>query len=374
MAVSDAVTARAMATYHKRSVQAIVRGMGDINALLRLMLKRKPQQIRWGGHGDSFEWVVAKLEQTAEWTTGELGSRTFEEVDPAQKASLDYCFLEKTYGVGEATIKTNRARGFAKLVDLQAEAAREAQMAMYRSIVDAIYSDSDGSKNNGPAGLRKIVGDAYNTTGNVTVGADEAYAGITMNTSAISSYSAKKAGWDQKWWAPEAIAIDEIPGTANNTWSADCLDALAWAPVALSRTSDVAGTSKIIRPDLALMASDPYVALWQKLVDIKGTGGTISLTREDFQNVGIHNVIFGPLTCVLDSEVPDDSGSEERVFVLDSKAFVIETCNTKAEGLIEQQFDADDPKTVGAVGVYKSNMGLRCETPSTVGVVVGCND
>jgi len=372
MAVSDAVAARAMATYHKRSVDVVVRGMGEINALLRLILNRK--KIKWDGHGDKFEWAVGKLEEEAEWYSGELGTNTFEELDPAQKASLAYCFLKKTYGVGEATIKTNRANGYAKLVDLQAENAREAQMAMYRSIVAALYSDAAGtSKESGPAGLRTITANAYSSATAVTVDAGQSYAGITMNTSAISAWSANKAGFDQKWWAPEVIDIDELPG-GTSKWSTDCLIALAWMPMAMAMTQDVSGTGKITTPDLALMNTDPFFAVWVKLIGYKGAAGPINLTNEDFKNVGIRNVLIGDLTCVLDTAVPADASGYERVFVLDSKQFVLETLNTKAEGLIENEFDSKDPKVDGAVGIYRSNLGLRISTPSAAGCVTGCND
>ncbi len=71
--------------------------------------------------------------------------------------------------------------------------------------------------------------------------------------------------------------------------------------------------------------------------------------------------------------MPDDINSIERVFVLDTDAFYMDSLNTKSEGLIEGEWQADDAKVVGGVGVYKSNWGIVCKTPQAVGCITGCN-
>jgi len=376
MSASDAQTARGMATRHKRSVKAVVQGIGHINALLRRMIKGN--QIKYGCYGDAIDWYVRKLDETATWSSGELGSRTFEEKDPIDKATLDMCFIDRTYGVSEASIKTNRAAGAEKIYDIQKENARVAQSAMYRAFTAALYSTSDGSKANGPAGLREICSDPLETSNYAATSANTTYAGIiNSGTSAIAAYAKNKASFANKYWAPELISVHDVPGAAASpAWSTDCIIDLAFMPVAMGRTKDISGTGKIVKPDIALMNVDPFNALWAKLISYKGAAGPINLSDTDFDSVGIRNVLVGPLTCVYDENVPDDANTTalEVVYIVDSSAFTIHTCNTKAEGLVEGEWKQDDPEIVGGVGVYKSNMCLCIDSPVCAGAIVGCNN
>lgn len=374
MPISDAQTAQGMATRHRRSVKAVVQGIGHINALLRKCIKGN--QVKWGGYGSKFEWYVRKLDETASWSTGQLGSRTFEEKDPIDKAELDYCFLDATYGVGEASIKTNRAAGAEKIYDIQKENARVAQSSIYRAMTTALYSNSDGSVANGPAGLRTICGNPIETTNAIVIAASSAYAGITMNSSAIAAYTAAKGGFSNTYWAPECIGIQELPHISGDKWSTDCIAALYFVANGMARTIDVSGTGKIVRPDLALMNIDPFNALWAKIVAAKLAAGPISMTDKDFDSVGIKNVVVGPITCVYDENVPADANTTplEIVFIVDSSAFVIETLNTKSDGLVEGEWKQDDPEITGGIGVYKANLGYRIDSPVSAGAIVGCND
>ena len=378
MGVTNALTAQGMATRHRRSVKAMVDGAGKINALLRRMIKGKGQ-IKWGGYGDGFDWYVRKVEETAEWNSGQLSTRTFEEKDPVAKATLNYCFIDRTYGVGEKSIKSNRAVGDNKIYDIQKENARIAQAALYRAFVEAIYSSSDGSVANGPAGLREICSDPLETSNKIIYTANTTYAGIANGaTSAVNAYAANKASLANNYWTPENISIHEVPGvSASPKWSVDCIVALAYMEMAMARTIDTSGTGKVIKPDMALMNTHAYNGLWGKLIAAKLAAGPISLSDSDFDSVGITNVKVGGLTCVHDENVPDDANTTalEVVYVLDSKSFVIETLNTKSEGLIEGQWKGnDDPEMAGGIGVYKSNLAFRIDSPVSAGAIVGCND
>jgi len=385
MSISDAQTAQGMATFHRRSVKAVVQGIGHINALLRRMIKNN--QIKWEGYGKSFDWYVRKVDNTASWTNGQLGSRTFEELDPMDEATLSYCYLDATYGIGEASIKSNRAGGIAKIYDIQAENARIAQSSIYRAITAALYSRAAGTVASGPAGLRTICGDPYgvnSTSGVVNIVQNYTYAGIcnSSTSAAISAYAAGKASFTNKYWAPEVLDVHECPtGNATATsrkWSTDCLNNLSFITNAMQRTQDISGTGKSVKPDLALMNIDPYNAMWALLISGKLAAGPILLDK-DFDKVGITNVVVGPLTCVYDENVPTDeaagnAGAHEMVFVLDSKAFVLETQNTKAEGLVEGEWKTKDPEIVGGIGVYKSNLGLRIDSPVSAGCILGAHD
>ena len=103
MAVADAVTAQGMATRHRRSVKAVVSGLGEINALLAKIIKNN--RIKWNGYGTHAVWYVRKLKETSDWVSGQLGSRSFEEKDPMDEATVPYCFIDETYGVSEKSIK-----------------------------------------------------------------------------------------------------------------------------------------------------------------------------------------------------------------------------------------------------------------------------
>ena len=379
MGATDALTAQGMATRHRRSVKAVVQGIGHINALLRRVTKRKGG-VKYGSYGDGFDWFVRKVDEVAEWGSGQLGVRTFEEKDPIAKATLEMCFMDRTYGVSEKSIKTNRAAGDNKIYDIQKENARVAQSAIYRAITTALYSNSDGTVANGPAGFRTILGNPYESGDAIAIAANSTYAGIANgSTSAISAYAAGKTSFTNKYWAPEAIGVHEYGHIAGDKWTTDCIAGIEHMAVAMARTKDISGTGKIVRPDLALMDVDPFNALWAKMITYKGAAGPINLSDKDFDKVGIQNLLIGGITAVYDENVPDDtaaggSGYEMIIFV-DSDAFVIETCNTKSEGLIEGQWQGNtNPEIVGGVGVYKTNMGFRIDSPVCAGVIVGCND
>jgi len=378
MGLSDAKTAQGMATRHKQSVKAIVQGIGHINALLARMLKNN--QIKWAGYGDGFDWYVRKLDETASWTNGQLGSRTFTEKDPIDKATLDYCFLDATYGIGEASIKSNRAAGDNKIYDIQKENARVAQSAMYRAIVGAIFSNSDGTVANGPAGLRTITCDCISTSSHCTSASTSmSYAGIPFFTStgvASAFYSRTHASYpfDHKYWAPLVFEASDTPGLTSPEWSTMCFRILNWATNYMKRTADVTGTGKIIQPDLALMNTDPWNAMWARLID-KQVSYNTPISDKALTVAGFTNVKVGPLTLVYDENVPDDANTTplERVFIVDSKSFVLETLNTKSEGLVEAEWKTDDPEIVGGIGVYKSNMGLRIDSPVSAACITGCD-
>ena len=376
MGLSEAQTAQGMATRHRKSVKAIVAGLVEVNALLAKMLKGN--RIKWGGYGTMFDWYVRKLKETSSWTTGQLGSRTFTERDPMANPTLPYCFLDETYGVSEKSIKTNRAAGNEKIYDIQKENAEVAKSAMYRAIVDSLYSNGADDPLE-PVGLAAIVGDAYESTATITVTAGKAYAGITLTTSGVSStsndatYSAD--GWDNSYWFPWVRGTAAIASEDGTTpaWSTDCVKDLAWMEHKMQRTADKSGTGKILKPDMALLDSFCWGKLIALLTQSQTTYnvplGTVAPELANFSAIKV-----GGLDVVYDENVPKDVGGKGRPFILDSRAFVIETCNTKSEGLVEGQWKQNDPEVIGGVGTYKSNMGLRCSTPLAVGCIVGCDD
>ncbi len=375
MSASDAAIAQGMATRHKRSVKAIVAGVGEINALLAKMMK--PGRIKFGGFGTHFLWQVRKLKETSSWVSGQLGTRSFEEKDPQDQATLPYCYIDETYGVSEKSIKSNRGGGEMKLYDIQKENARNAQSSLYRAFADALYSN--GSDTLVPVGLFGVLGDCYATSGNLTVSA-YSYGGITVAVSgaAVDNWlydSTDQAVFTKEYWYPVLADIDEIPNIPGTPkWSTHSIHALNAMARRMWRTADVSGTSEIIKPDMALLDDTLYSSLISLLItsqkDVAGVPvGTTDPTLAKFTTVRV-----GTLDVVYDPNVPKDSGSVSRAIVLDSDAFYIESQNTKGEGLIEGEWTMKDPKVVGGIGMYKSNWGLVCKTPQAVGCIVGNND
>lgn len=372
MSASDAAIAQGMATRHKRSLKVIVAGIGEINALLAKMMK--PGKIKWNGFGTHFTWNVRKLKEESSWNSGQLGTRSFEEKDPMDEATLPFCYTDETYGVGEKSIKSNRAAGDNKIYDIQMENARNAQSALYRAFVSALYSD--GSDAQVPVGLTAIIGDAYEDTDNITTAAGYSYGGIEVAASAMTAWNKlySTAGFTNEYWFPVLIDQAEIPGgPATPLWSTHAVYHLAWMTKQMSRTADVSGTGKIIKPDMALMGTDPFTSLVNLMAISQKNVAGVPVGTKDPSLADFTTIRVAGLDCVYDENVPDDTNDVERVIVLDAKTFRIESQNTKTEGLIEGKWKADDPSVVGGVGMYKSNWGLLCETPQAVGCITGCN-
>lgn len=371
MSVLDAQTAQGMATRHIKSVKPVVAGMEKVNVLLGKMMKR----IKYGGYGTHSIWHVRKNFEEAQWVSGQLASRSFEEKDPVDEATLPFCFIDATYGVSEKSIKTNRAAGNMQIYNIQKENAMIAQQSLYRAWASAIFSN--GTNTLKPVGLAGVVGDCYETTNAPTVAATKAYAGITLTTNGVSAYSANYStmGWDNEYWYPICESIDGLPGMLDSAdqWSEGAIYALTWIEQMMTYSSDASGTGDTLRPDTAVMAEDPYVSLLNQLSKSQKTYN-VPLGSKDPVLANFPHVYVGNLACVRDDNTPDDSGSVERIFVFDSNAFFIHTLNKKSEGLIEGEWKADDPEVVGGVGVYKSNAAIICKTPKAVGCIVGCND
>lgn len=378
MGLNEAIVAQGMATRHKRSVPALVKGFSGVNGLLNKMLKNN--KIKWGGYGVNFDWYAGKLNDTATWSSGQLGTRTFEEKDPAAIATLPYCLIDATYGVSEKSIKSNRAAGENKIYDIQAENAANAQHSIYNAFATAMYYGGTDTKV--PVGLVGVLGgnkSPYWTADTTLVHtAAASYAGIAMvGGSNITAWAANKASYANAYWAPEVICSQAMPtGIAASKihWTTGGILHLADMESSMAMSSDMTGTGDAIKPDMAFMRLAQYQALIGQLVTSMVTYN-VQLADQDLLSVGIKNVKVGGITAVYDTNVPLDntySGGTgyPMVLVVDSSKFSIETYNTKSEGLVEAEWKQDDPTIVGGVGVYKSSFAIRCETPNAVGCIL----
>lgn len=381
MGAVAAATARAMAQKIQRVLPGINYLFIDQHPLLKIA-KRKGN-IKYRGSHTEYEWFIYKDDTTdPTWGGGELSVNTFEEHDPATRAHLPYCWLQKNYGVSDRTMEANRHSPDRVYKPLGAN-LKLAQIHMYKVIGPAIYTGgSSGDGGEAPVGLKHVIGNAIETTNTVVITAASSYANKTLNTTGITSYSAAKAGFDEAQWAPEVLSIEEVPnvsgtGAGDASWSTDCLIALAYMEEEMAITADLTGTGESQKPDLALMNRDPFHALTSKVLATQATYGIpAQLVDEDLRLAGWRNIVVGGLTCIKDNNVPDDANATalERVLIMDSNQFIIKTTHTKAEGLIRNEFDPDNVMVNGVIGKLSANIGFYVKSPTSVGAILGCND
>jgi len=383
MSVSDAITARGMSQRIKRAIPAIEQNFYKQHALLAIAQNKG--LIDWGGSHTEFDWFVRKEPSaSASFGGGELSIRTFEEVDPANKVSLPYCWLEQTYGISDKTIEANRhASGRQKVYDSLKENLIIAQIKVYDKFATSLYGRVDkAAAGDDPVGLVAALGNPSEGTSKACTAASVKYAGkAIVGSSNITAWADKKASYADPQWAPEVISIHEVPGVASGTaanakWSVDCLIALSFMADQMAVSHKVSGTGKPIKPDLALMASATYNAMKAKLIAAVGVGYQIPLGDQALKIAGWSSIQVDTLTCVKDTNMVKDSTATAlaMVIVLDTKAFRIATTHTKAEGLIINEFDTDNPLISGAIGVLKTNLQYRIASPTAIGAIVGCND
>ena len=266
MSVQDAIDTRAISQRIKRAWMPINQNFLNERALFKMTEK----QIKWGGSHTEFDWFVRNVPtgKTATFGNpdGELSVLTFEELKPVNRARLPYCYLTKTYGVGERSIEANRNATDNKIFDIVKENLELAKIFMYDALGPSIYNGNISADD--PVGLLAAVGSPINTSSNAIVAAGASYAGRTLTTLGIDGSTREglvASDWDDKQWAPTVGAIEEvIGGTAK--WSTHCFEALSSMVERMSRTASVSGTGTRIKPDVALMNTEPYTALKNRAV------------------------------------------------------------------------------------------------------------
>lgn len=381
MSLNDAVTSRGLAQRIKRVLPTIQQNFFKQRALLALVKARN--QVKYRGSHTEYEWYIRRepSNQNPNWGGGNLAVRSFEEVQVANRAYLPYCWLEKTYGISDKSIEANRHAGRDKIYDQVKENLVIATIAIYNTFGDTIYAGAGTGEV--PSGLKLTIGNAYESGSATTVTALAAYAGRTLTTAGVSAYNASRTsmGWDDIQFAPTVASVHEVPAGIRHAttpkWSLDCVQDLAWMADEMSVTADVSGTGKQIKPDIALMNRDPWNALKAKLA-INQTLYNVPVGSEPLLLAGWRNIQVDTLTCIRDTDVPDDTNTTplERVFVLSSNAAHICTTHTKSEGLIKNEFEGNEKNPIisGAIGVLKINLNFMWSSPTAVGCFLGCND
>lgn len=389
MSVQDAIDTRAIAQKIKSVMPKIQEGFFNERALLKLAEKR----IKWAGSHTKFDWRVRYVptDETPSWGGGELGIRSFEEQKVANELVLPYCYLEKTWGVGNRTIEANKNASTNKNFDAIKENLKLAQIFMYDAYGPSIYNPNLTSED--PVGLWAAIGQAYESSNVAIVDAGQTYAGKTLNTNASTTAydllvrngnDTNSRGWDEAQFAPLVGDVQEICDKAGiqatTTWSSGCVQILDYMASTMSITASISGTGMRIKPDIALMNTTPFMALRAKMSAAQSTGYQVPLGRKELVLAGFPNIVVDTLTCIKDTDVPDDNdhsgggSGEEIVFVLDSKQFSICTTHRKSEGIIKSEYDPDIAMISGVVGALTANIAFVLSSPTAVGAVLGCND
>ena len=389
MSVNDAISTRAIAQKVKSVLPNIQEGFFNERALLKLAEKR----VKWGGSHTKFDWRIrfVPTDETPDWGGGELGVRTFEEQKVANELELPYCYLEKTWGVGNRTIEANKNASMNKNFDAIKENLKLAQIFMYDAYGPSIYNPNLTSED--PVGLWAAVGQAYEASDVAIVDAGQTYAGKTLNTAASTTAydllirngnDVNSRGWDETQFAPlvgDCVEICDKAGVPTLTqWSTGCVQILDYMANQMSITASISGTGSRVKPDIALMNTTPFMALKAKITTGQATGYQVPLGRQELVLAGFPNMVVDSLTCIKDTDVPDDNDNggggsgEEIVFVLDSNQFHICTTHKKSEGIIKSEYDPDIAMVSGVVGALTANIAFVLNSPTAVGAVLGCND
>lgn len=396
MGLASAIASRGMSQRIKLAEKAIKQGFFNERALLKIAEKKN--KIKYGGSHTEFEWYVrnVKAGQTATFGNpdGELSVLTFEEQQPANRVHLPYCYLMKTYGISDRSIEANKNASDNKIYDIIAENLTLAQIFMYDALGPALYNGTLADTEQ-PVGLMGACGNPYNSSNHAVVAANASYAGKALvgasdvTGSAVSSATTgllinrtntlQTAGtsWLDNQWASCVGSVEDIlttGGSALTQWSIGGIQALATMADLMSLTRTVSGTGTQIKPDIALMNQGPFSALKNLAILAQYNVRGVNLGREDLVFANFPNFVVDTLTCIKDTDVPNGSDGEERVVILDSNEFYVETTHTKSEGLIKTEFDPNIAIINGAVGTLKANLAYRVSSPTAVGCIVGCGD
>ena len=382
MGIQAAIDTRALS-------QRITSAMKPINENFfqeRALLKLAENRIKWNCSHTEFEWFVRNVPtgQTATFGNpdGELSILTFEEQKPVNRAHLPFCYIKKTYGVGDRTIEANRNATDNKIFGAVKENMQLAYIFMYDALGPSIYNKNLTSED--PVGLLAMVGNPINTGNHAVIPALASYAGRTLSTAGFTGSTTKglvpstASAWDDAQFSPTVGSVEDVllaAGSSETKWSTGCLYILDYMAEQMSRTASTSGTGKRIKPDIALMNMGPYMAVKNLMTKSQLTYniplGNTSLTLANFPNIVVNS-----LTCIKDTDVPSDANStpEEIVFVMDSNQFQICTTHKKSEGLIKSEFDPDIVLINGVVGSLQANMAYMLNSPTAIGAVVGCGD
>lgn len=386
----DAIDTRAIAQKIKSVMPKIQEGFFNERALLKLAEKR----VKWAGSHTHVDWRVRYVptDEEPSWGGGELGIRSFKEQKVANELVLPYCYLEKTWGVGNRTIEANKNASTNKNFDVIKENLKLAQIFMYDKYGPSIYNPNLTSED--PVGLWAACGQAVEVSDIAIIGAGQTYAGKTLNTNASTTAKdllvrngndKNSRGWDEAQFAPLVGDCDEIADSAGITgssvkWSVGAIQILDYMANAMSITASISGTGTRIKPDIALMNTTPFMTLKALVTKGQGTGYQVPLGRKELVFAGFPNLVIDSLTCIKDTDVPIDTdhggggSGEEIVFVLDSNQFSICTTHRKSEGIIKSEYDPDIAMISGVVGALTANIAFVLSSPTAVGAILGCND
>jgi len=318
-------------------INAILVGL-DRSAKKEHLFSNKWRNVEWGGaSGIDYAWEIVKTRGTATVNTGTLATRSFDEPDLLDKATIDYYNFEKTVAIS-AHDKELNARDETMLDRIWRRRCMDAQFAIYKELADLPHNENATNQN---AGLPRI---------SYTEAADgsSTYAGIIMSQTAGT----------RDHWRPRHYDYGSALSIAGNLFQI-----VAYSKLLNTVSSDPGGGGPPLPPDFGVCdpTAWPYIlAYYESNLTFNVSGGTHPTNLNMFED-GFANVLIDGITIFHDEGFGGATGSCEggatdEIFFGHSNKFFIATSATKKQGFIRAITQVEEPWLSGDIGVYKTGM------------------
>jgi len=306
--------------------------------------------VEWNSSGQDdtngdHRWPIEYQIPTATSNKGELGTRSFQQFDPAKLAGIFYYSHEVTGAMSKRDLDL-RKNDDTKMFDLEVQRDKGCEAALKTLFRKYIWNTTETLQN---GGLSHIV----NTT---NVSGTGTYAGLPMQTTSA-------------YWTPGNYVYTAYTFTSN------LMRVLSAGKIGLTR-SDNAGGGNIIEPDFCCFSP----AAWYNVLTFfegkstfanAGNLGSPMMYAEGFQNIWFcgmdlfyDNWFGGSASGFIES-----AAAEEAVMGHSDKAW-LRTTQQQGEGLLRVLRENETPEVRGKVWVYETGMQmLKFESPIWFGLL-----
>jgi len=304
------------------------------------------KNVKWGGGGDTYGWRHRMYRSIANRSTGELRVRSVEQPDLYAKPTISRYMLDRTFGVGEGDLETNRHAGPFKIRDIKRDRVEDAVDAIYAAMAAEWWNINETGKNGGL------------TMFSPTAAADgtTSYAGILMNASTTN-------GTDTfEYWHPNGYDY------TTNALSTNLLRNLGMIKRQMTYSQRAGGQGKIESPDFGVYdptLEDVILAYYQSKasfnINAGATPANMNLFQEQFQNYVIMGITLFPSDNFGGSTGYIDAVALEEIMIGYSNRMFLSTTHTKEEGLIKIVSPGPDQEAwlAGQMGVVKTGMNAQ---------------
>jgi len=324
-------------SYVSPLINAVLVGL-DRSARKEHLFSNKWRNVGWGGaSGLAYKWEIVKTRGTATVNTGTLATRSFDEPDLLDVASVEYYNIEKTVAIS-ARDKELNANDETKLDRIWRRRCIDAQHAIHKELADLPHNENETSQNGG----LPLISYTEAADGSTT------YAGIIMSQTAGTRDHWRPRHWDYGSGYTIAANLFEIVGNMKlkNTVS-----------------SDPGGGGPPLPPDFGVCDPDawPYLLKYFESNLAFNVNSGAHPTNVNMFEDGFANILLDGVTLFHDEGFGGATGSCEggntdEIFFGHSKKFFIATSATKKQGFIRAITQTEEPWLSGDIGVYKTGM------------------